>query len=214
MNEKTQNIIRQLGGLALLAAGFYLMGNVDLHIGQLQHLTLLAFSAAGVALIFGKFALEWFKKPQGKYIKIGLTMLALNVVWSMVGGIAVQLIFGEAGHHGNAAFGDYGLLLFVPFMLMGEELFSIGILETLKKWRISPAIASLVTAVIFGMIHFSTYYGGDALRTICQILVIQGAARLFFNYAYQKTSSIWTSWAVHLVFDLVVLFLVPLLMHR
>lgn len=63
----------------------------------------------------------------------------------------------------------------------------------------------MLTAFIFGMVHFQTYFGGDVLRTIVQILLVQGAARLIFNYAYLKTKSIWTSWIVHLIFDIVML---------
>lgn len=215
MTTKTTDLTKQLGGLTLLALGFYLMGEVNLHIGMLQNLTLLVFSIAAAALIFGKSALGWFKKPQGKYIKIGLACLVLNTVWGFVGGIVIQLIFGMAGHHANSAFGNYSLLVFVPFMLMGEELFSISILETLRtKWKLSPLVASLITAAVFGLIHFSTYFGGDALRTVTQILLVQGAARLILNYAYLKTGSIWTPWAVHVVFDLVPLFLLPLILHK
>ncbi|WP_375164123.1 CPBP family glutamic-type intramembrane protease [Lactococcus cremoris] len=52
------------------------------------------------------------------------------------------------------------------------------------------------------------------MRTIIQILLVQGVARLIFNYAYLKTSSIWTSYAVHLVFDLVFLFVLPFVIPK
>ena len=69
MTTKTTDLTKQLGGLTLLALGFYLMGEVNLHIGMLQNLTLLVFSIAAAALIFGKSALGWFKKPQGNTSK-------------------------------------------------------------------------------------------------------------------------------------------------
>lgn len=217
MEQKTSptNIVRTLIGLILLFVGFYLMGNVNLHIGYAQQFTVLVFSIAAVAIIFGKQALSWFGKPQGKYIKIIIACLLINAVWSMLGGALVSLIFGDASSHGNSAYGNYFLIFFVPFMLMGEELFSIGILETLRtKWGISTLISSLVTAAIFGLIHFNTYNGGDILRTIIQILLVQGVARLILNYAYLKTKCIWTSYAVHLIFDLFFLFVLPLVLPK
>ena len=210
-NQKTITVSKTIGGLFLLFIGFYLMSNVNLHIGYAQEFTLLVFSIIGLSLIFGKQALTWFSKPQGKYIRVILGCLIFNAVWSMLGGAAVSVIFGDSGSHGNSAVGNYILIFFVPFMIMGEELFSIGILETLRtKWGLSTLISTLATGVIFGLIHFNTYNGGDTLRTIVQILAIQGVARLILNYAYLKTRSIWTSYAVHLIFDLFFLFVLPL----
>lgn len=215
MKYKIKNLIKTICGLSLLYVGFYIMGNINLHFQPLQHLTLLICSIAGASVIFGKTWLKWFQKPQGKYIKIGLIALIVNYLWSFAGGILIQLIFGMQGHHANSAIGDYSLFFFVPLMLIGEELFSVTILETLRiKWKMSPFVASLITAAIFGLIHFTTYFGGNVLRTLLQILLVQGGARLIFNYVYQKTGSIWVSWAVHLVFDLIPLFILPLFLHR
>lgn len=198
-----------------LFVGFYIMSSIDLHIGYAQEFTLLIFSIVGVVVIFGNQALIWFSKPQGKYIKIAIACLIINTIWSMLGGTIITLIFGNSGNHGNAAFGDFILIFFVPFMIMGEEVFSIGILETLRmKWGLSTIISTLVTSIIFGLVHFYTYNGGNVLRTIVQILLVQGVARLIFNYAYLKTSSIWTSYAVHLVFDLVFLFVLPFVIPK
>ncbi|MFK4895736.1 CPBP family intramembrane glutamic endopeptidase [Lactococcus petauri] len=206
MEVKSKEIIKALIGFGLFYIGFYLMGSVNLHIGLFQELTLLVFSLLAAALIFKNSALEWFRKPEGKYLKIIILCFFANVIWSFIGGALVQIIFGLAGNHGNEAIGNLALLPFVPFMLMGEELFSITLLETFRKKFAWPTwISTLLTAFIFGMVHFQTYFGGDVLRTIVQILLVQGAARLIFNYAYLKTKSIWTSWIVHLIFDIVML---------
>lgn len=213
MKEKSSSkeIGKTLLGLVVLFAGFYLMGNVNLHIGYAQEFTLLVFSSIAVAIIFGRQALTWFSKPQGKYIRIIIGCIVFNAVWSMLAGGVVQAIFGEGGTQGNSAVGNYLLLFFVPFMLMGEELFSIGILETLRtKWGLSTLASTLLTAVIFGLIHFNTYNGGNVVRTLVHILVVQGVGRLVLNYAYLKTRSIWASYAVHLIFDLFFLFVLPL----
>lgn len=211
-NQKIITISKTIIGLVLLFLGFYVMSNVNLHIGYAQEFTMLVFSIIGVTLIFGKQALTWFSKPQGKYIRIIIFCVLLNSVWSMLGGGLITAIFGNSGSHANSAYGNYFMLVFIPFMLMGEELFSIGILETLRtKWGISTIASTLFTAVIFGLIHFNTYNGGNVLRTIIQILLLQGVGRLILNYSYIKTRSIWSSYAVHLIFDMIFLFVWPLI---
>lgn len=96
-------------------------------------------------------------------------------------------------------------------MIMGEELFSIDILEILRK---KIGFATLITVIIFGICHFNTYDSGNILQTIIQVLLIQGAARLIFNYAYLKTKSIWISYIIHLIFDLFFLFVIPILLNK
>lgn len=207
MVEKIKDYTKIIGGLALLGLGLYLMSNVNLHIGMFQEYTLLAFSVLGASLIFGKVWILWFGFPQDNFIKIVSIALVVNILWSMMGENIVQLIFGMSGFHSNKAVGNLGLLLFIPLMLIGEELFSVTILETLKKIGLSTNLSSVGSAIIFGLAHFQTYYGGNALRTIIQILLIQGGARLIYNYVYQKTGSIWTSWTVHLLYDIIPLVL-------
>ena len=145
MEVKSKEIIKALIGFGLLYIGFYLMGSVNLHIGLFQELTLLVFSLLAAALIFKNSALEWFRKPEGKYLKIIILCFFANVIWSFIGGALVQIIFGLAGNHGNEAIGNLALLPFVPFMLMGEELFSITLLETFRKNH--PKFPSFLNAV-------------------------------------------------------------------
>ncbi len=104
------------------------------------------------------------------------------------------------------------LYLFYQLLYLGEELFSITIFDTLrKKMRINTKVASLLTAIIFGLIHFETYLGSSALFTIVQVILVQGGIRLWFNQAYLKTKSLNTSWAVHYAFDLIAFVLGSLL---
>lgn len=93
------------------------------------------------------------------------------------------------------------LLVTLPIMLMGEELFSIYFLSIFSS-KISLPLASISSAVIFGLIHFSTYYDGSIVKTLVHILFIQGIARILFNQAAIKSNSIWVSWTIHLLFDL------------
>ena len=69
---------------------------------------------------------------------------------------------------------------------MLEELFFRGfILRTFTKtWP--PWLASILTAVLFALIHFQ-------LQTILPLFFLG----LILNYAYQRTGSVWTSVAFH-----------------
>ncbi|AUS70663.1 CPBP family intramembrane metalloprotease [Lactococcus lactis subsp. lactis] len=186
------------------------MGDINLNIGVFQKYILLLFSILGATLIFGKTWSLWFGYPQDNFIRIVSIALAANIVWSIVGGGIVQLIFGMSGFRLNNTSGNLGSFLFIPLMLIGEELFSITILETLRKIGLNQFLSSFGSAIIFGLAYFQTYYGGNALRTLVQILLIYGVARLIFNYVYLKTNSIWASWTVHLLFDLIPLVLITL----
>lgn len=103
---------------------------------------------------------------------------------------------------GNAVNDKPGLalLIILPIMIMGEELFSMYFLSVFSS-KFKLWIASCLSAVVFGLIHFTTYYNGDIFKTLIHILLIQGSARLIFNRAAIKSNSIWTSWIIHLLFD-------------
>ncbi|WP_148791620.1 CPBP family glutamic-type intramembrane protease, partial [Enterococcus faecium] len=76
--------------------------------------------------------------------------------------------------------------------------------------KFSIPVASFLSAIIFGFIHYSTYDNGNILHTVAHILLIQGVARLLFNQAAIKSNSIITSWAVHVIFDFTAILLVVL----
>lgn len=103
------------------------------------------------------------------------------------------------------------LLLLIPIMLLGEELFSIYFLAIFSsKFRLP--LASILSAIIFGIIHFSTYNNGNIFQTLVHVLLIQGSARIIFNQAAIKSNSIWTSWIIHVLFDFSSV-LLPILTH-
>lgn len=70
-----------------------------------------------------------------------------------------------------------------PFI---EELFFRGFVYRIftKTW--SPALGSVLTALLFSLIHFQ-------LQTFIPLFMLG----LLLNYAYQKTGSVWTSMAFH-----------------
>lgn len=94
----------------------------------------------------------------------------------------------------------------LPFMLMGEELLGIGILEAIRSKGFTLSISSLISALIFGLMHISAYWDGYFISTLLHVLLLQGIARLIFNYIYLKSGqSIWGSWLTHILVDFIAL---------
>ncbi|MBR3320349.1 MAG: CPBP family intramembrane metalloprotease, partial [Exiguobacterium sp.] len=87
-----------------------------------------------------------------------------------------------------------------------EELLGIGILEGAKSKGLSTLLSSLLSAVVFALLHVPAYWDGSLFSTLLHVLLLQGFARLLLNYVYLKTGrSIWGSWVTHLIIDLIAL---------
>lgn len=152
-------------------------------------------------LVFGvPLTNHLFSKPI-RPIKISLIYFPLNWVVSLVAGFILTYLLGWQ-LQGNLVTDHPSLLLIftLPIMLLGEELFSLFFLSIFSS-RFSLTVSSILSAIIFGLIHFSTYYNGNGFETLVHICLIQGSARLIFNQAAIKSNSLWTSWAVHVLFD-------------
>ncbi len=85
--------------------------------------------------------------------------------------------------------------------MFGEEFLGLFILIVVANlFKGNLIIGNLVSGFLFGIMHY-TAYGADGITTIVQILAVQGISRIIFNFAALKGNSIWTSWAVHTIFD-------------
>ncbi|WP_261805992.1 CPBP family glutamic-type intramembrane protease [Lapidilactobacillus luobeiensis] len=190
-------ILRVLAGIGLFVAGLFGLGQL----GIISFFSTFVSGLLGYWLIFGTAEFEGlFKKPQRGWLKWSLLMLLINALWSLGAGAILQLL--GLTLHANPVVDTFGVMLpFIPFMLMGEELLSLALLNGARKF-IPTLAASIFSAVIFGLIHFNTYWNGDLSTTLLHILLIQGVARIFLNIAYLKADSIWGSWSTHLAFDL------------
>ena len=106
----------------------------------------------------------------------------------------------------NPASGALASIIFkIPFMLMGEELISLWVLETAQSKGFSFMTSTLISALIFGLLHIFTYWDGSLVSSLVHVLFLQSVARLIFNYVYLKTGrSIWGSWLTHIIFDIIV----------
>lgn len=200
---KTTNIGLLLG-FACLAIGFWV---------------LLSFSWGSFALLIGGI-LAWAitfkgrsKLAFGRPHKLWLAPLAVIVYF--VVGFVIDTLVGLSGLHwaGNPAVGHLGsLFVLLPFMLMGEELLGIGILEGARSKGLSITTSSLLSAIAFSLMHVPTYWDHSLVSTLLHVFLLQGVARLIFNYVYFKTGrSIWGSWITHLMVDYLALSLAALI---
>lgn len=153
------------------------------------------------AIVFKKDSLFAFTLPKHIWM-ILLGFLGYMALSISVGYLALSFglpwaVNPVAGHLGN-------MILKIPFMLMGEELLGIGILETARNKGLSLTSSTFLSALIFGMMHIFVYWDGSLVSTLLHVLLLQGVARLIFNYVYLKTNrSIWGSWISHLLVDFV-----------
>ena len=160
----------------------------------------VVFNAALIGVI--SFAIlkdeftEWYKRFSFKWIIIGIPFLLLS---SIVGGKIWQFISGAgltANSINDMLTWKY-VISHIPFMLMGEELLSITLLYALwKKMNLKFWQASVICSILFALWHL-TAYGYN----VPQILITLTAPRLVLNYVFKKSTSIWSSWIVHIVFD-------------
>ena len=214
ITEPNNQVLRIMIAFGVLGAGFYGLTQVDFYYIQFSFLVISGL--VSYLLVFGFVCVRQLFSTPKRFIKTFLLILVgsqiYGMVASMIMGILAQLLDIQTKAN-SAQDNPWWFFVFIlPIALLGEELFSITIFDTLrKKMGINTKVASLLTAIIFGLIHFETYLGSSALFTIVQVILVQGGIRLWFNQAYLKTKSLNTSWAVHYAFDLIAFVLGSLL---
>lgn len=201
--NKQASYSRILLATLLLVLGFYLVSHVNffIPIPYLGYFSLLIFGTLAYSLVFGFNGYKaLFQKPK-HFWKNFIKYFFLTVLFAFILGVAIVLITHK--QKGNAAANNplWFFFLIMPFALIGEELFSIYFYD-LFKLKFSPLLANILVSIIFGLIHYSTYFNGSVLITILQILALQGTARFWFNKSYEKSNSILTSFAIHYFYDL------------
>ncbi|MCD1025622.1 CPBP family glutamic-type intramembrane protease [Enterococcus sp. SMC-9] len=192
---QTRNIV--LGAL-FLCIGFTLLS-----LFTWAWWALLLGSIAAWLIVFKKDLFTIFTFPKHSWI-ILVGFVGYLILGIVVGTLANFLGFSWAGNPIANQLGS--MLLKIPFMLMGEELLGIGILETARNKGLSLMSSSLLSALIFGLMHSFVYWDGSIFSTLLHVLLLQGVARLIFNSVYLKTNhSIWGSWLSHVLVDIVTL---------
>ncbi|HFD3605993.1 TPA: CPBP family intramembrane glutamic endopeptidase [Enterococcus faecium] len=195
-----------------LNAGKLILGTLVVILGILGLLygpsviSILALTVTGLIAfryVYGKGNIKYlFSKPIAPIKNIFIYLL-LNIVVSFIVSYVLEnlLHWNLSGNSVTEAFQPL-LLIVLPIMILGEELFSIYFLSIFSS-KFSIPIASVFSAILFGLIHYSTYDNGNVFHTLVHILLIQGVARLIFNQAAIKSNSLITSWSTHVIFDFV-----------
>ncbi|WP_086348877.1 type II CAAX prenyl endopeptidase Rce1 family protein [Candidatus Enterococcus clewellii] len=179
--------------------------------GAISSLGLFLGCLIGTPFILGKEGtLQLFKRPKHLFLW-AIGMYIVDTIWGLVIGITLKSV--GVIMKGNEVGNNLGWLfyLLIPFMLMAEEMMSLTLLEDFAK-KVPLWAASVISAVIFGLMHFWTYNSGHFGFTLIHILTIQGVGRIFLNIAYLKGGrSIWTSWLDHMLIDLMAT-IIPLIL--
>ncbi|MBC6296935.1 CPBP family intramembrane metalloprotease [Listeria sp. FSL L7-1517] len=140
--------------------------------------------------------LDWFKHFSFKWILIGAPAIFIissifNYLWAYFAGATIENSI-------NSVLTWSYVFTTIPFMILGEELISISLLfAAWKKWNWKFWQASLLTSFLFATWHLTSY---DFNFLQCIITLVP--ARLILNYLFKKTNSIWVTFIVHFIFDL------------
>lgn len=184
---------------------------VVLYIPIPMHETVVSILFCVVLLIPTLYVLKgnlnlMFRKIRRKDIIPILIFFILQFVYSMI----VLYILYTAGIRGSAPVNTEVqtttlLSLFnMVIQLMGEELFKVILLIVLMyityrflNRKQSIIVSLIITLAAFGLLH-AGFYGG-----VINVLLIQGLGSIFEMLLYIKTKNIMTSYACHLIYDLV-----------
>jgi len=144
-------------------------------------------------------------------VKLMFGFAFLNIVVSMAIGVVIK-VFGTAATNATIAnateLDGPGLINFfakVALQLLGEELITIlpflAILTLCHRVaglgrNKAVIIAWLVSALVFGLLHLSTYDWN-----LVQCIVVIGSARLVLMWAYIRSKNIWVSTGAHIIND-------------
>ncbi len=217
INKYNVSISRGLIGAVILGVGFFLATNeVNSFFTALSPYSLMisgfiafivAFGASGIKDLFSKPS-----DPNGN-IKNFFKYIALTVVLGFAASIFLQYVL-KFHLAANPESGNImSILLNIPFMLLGEELISFYILLVLANLiyrkttnqKQAEIIGIIFSCIIFGLLHFSTYYNGNPMTTLAHILLIQGSARIAFNLSGLKSNTIIMPLIIHIIYDLIFL---------
>ncbi|MBC1435525.1 CPBP family intramembrane metalloprotease [Listeria rocourtiae] len=141
--------------------------------------------------------LDWFQHFSIKWLLIGIPFLV--VVGTVAGSLWSAIAGGVAENDVNSVLSWGYVIKNVLFMLLGEELLSIGILYAAWKklnWKFWQA--TLLCSILFALWHLPSY---DYNLLQCLVTIIP--SRMVLNYLFKKSNSIWVTWIVHIAFDLI-----------
>lgn len=130
--------------------------------------------------------------------ELSISTAVKSYVMAIIGMIAALVVLNllNASGTGNSIFNEslINILIFVPFALVGEELFTASITAALENLGIKLNTALFIASIAFVAIHVPEYGVSFGLISIF-------ISRIAFNYAL-KRGGIITSSIVHIAYDL------------
>lgn len=170
----------------------------------------VALPLIGLRLVAGREWTALFHRPTKRDVWIGLSCTLLCMAVSVVVALVVMKTAVTAANPAMAALAGASPLDILLFyaqtgpQLVGEELVTIvpflailSLLTAMKTPRwVAILVASVATAVIFGLLHLPTY-GWNVVQAVAVI----GSARLALTVAYLVTKNVWASVIAHVAND-------------
>lgn len=161
---------------------------------------LIGFGMQGIKDLFSK-PVKPFKNFFGWFI--------IAIIVSMISGFLLAMIVDTPLQHNPGEEHLVQTLISLPFVLLFEEVISFFFLLVIanliyrntKNLLLAQTVGVVVSAIIFGLLHYSTYYSGSMIDTLAHVIFVQGLIRIFFNLAGLKSNSIVIPLLIHIAFD-------------
>lgn len=196
--------------LVLLALGFSAL------IYEIPFIAPFSLAIAGfisLYILFGKEGITYtFSKPKKLTSTFFLGLIA-SYAFALTGLYFVTKVL-HSNPHDNPLAQNFDLLeLFktIP-MLLGEELITIVLLliivNIMGGTRKALVVGVIASAIIFGLLHLSTYDWNFA-----QVLLVISLARIPFTIASLRSDSIYSGYLIHIAYDWIA-FLIYMLTHH
>lgn len=211
------SFLRVITGISILIFGFYAATNyISPIITPFAPYSLMITGLISFALVYGVTGIkELFSKPSDpkgnikNFIKYFILTILLGFTTAIILQYILNLKLSVNPESGNVL----SIIFQIPFMLLGEELISFYFLlvtanliyNKFDNYKNAEIIGIIVSSILFGLLHYSTYYNGNPLTTIIHILLIQGSARIIFNISGLRSNSIVMPLLIHIIYDLVFL---------
>ncbi|WP_051507004.1 CPBP family glutamic-type intramembrane protease [Saccharibacillus sacchari] len=211
MAIKQVNWMTSLISLALLALGFY--GLVEGVGGNLSCVYLLVAGLIGYWLLGGNLRTLIRPMRLKEVGMIPLAMIATFAIGAVLAFIGTHL-FGFAVSANPASSGSLNLAMAFMMIgfLFGEEMLVVVLLTIFEKFlpknRTGLIIAALMSSLIFGALHLSTYDWN-----VWQAVIVIGMIRLPFTYLWYKSNrNLLVNGTAHWAYDVVTLLFVSIAM--
>ncbi|MGX7419857.1 CPBP family glutamic-type intramembrane protease [Carnobacterium gallinarum] len=211
------NPINGFLGFVILGGGFYLATNYSSTLTSVfAPFSLMIAGILAFLLVFGPSGIKVLfsrpNDPKGNNRNF-VTYFFLALIMGFASGAIMKFLFGFNLTANPATERFLAIAPKIPFMLLGEELISFYILIVCAQFiyqktanqKKAELVGIVISSIVFGLLHYTTYDNGTIFETLAHILLIQGSARVAFNLSGLRANSIILPLLIHIVYDLLFL---------